>query len=70
MRRSSGGSTPTRKSGRWGARPFCVARATAEYLRKRRARTTAEAYRRAYAKDRNPDEDLRSWPDEGVWPER
>lgn len=51
-------------------RSAVLRRATAEYLRKRRARTTAEAYRRAYAKDRNPDEDLRSWPDEGVWPER
>ncbi len=51
-------------------RSAVLRRAAAEYLRKRRARTTAEAYRRAYAKDRNPGEELRGWSDEGVWPER
>mgnify|MGYP001193013098 CR=1 FL=1 len=51
-------------------RSAVLRRAVAEYLRKRRARTTAEAYRRAYAKDGNLDGDLRGWSDEGVWPER
>lgn len=51
-------------------RSAVLRRAATEYLRKRRARTTAEAYRRAYAKDANPGEELRGWPDEGVWPER
>jgi metal-responsive CopG/Arc/MetJ family transcriptional regulator len=51
-------------------RSAVLRRAAAEYLRRRRARTTAEAYRRAYAKDRKPGEELRGWSDEGVWPER
>jgi metal-responsive CopG/Arc/MetJ family transcriptional regulator len=51
-------------------RSAVLRRAAAEYLRKRRARTTAEAYRRAYAKGRHPGEELRGWSDEGVWPER
>jgi len=51
-------------------RSAVLRRATAEYLRRRRARTTAEAYRRAYAKSGNPGEELRGWPDEGVWPEK
>ena len=51
-------------------RSAVLRRAATEYLRKRRTRTTAEAYRRAYAKDRRLDEELRGWSDEGVWPER
>jgi metal-responsive CopG/Arc/MetJ family transcriptional regulator len=54
-----------RKSGRSAV----LRRAAAEYLRKRRVRTTAEAYRRAYTKNRNPGDELRGWPDEGAWPE-
>jgi metal-responsive CopG/Arc/MetJ family transcriptional regulator len=51
-------------------RSAVLRRAVAEYLRKRRARTTAEVYRRAYAKDRSPGEELRGWSEEGARPER
>ena len=49
-------------------RSAVLRRAAAEYLRKRRARTTAEAYRRAYANG-GIGEEYRGWEDEGVWPE-
>jgi len=49
-------------------RSAVLRRAAAEYLRKRRARTTAEAYRRAYGSDRQRNEELQGWTDEGVWP--
>ena len=44
--------------------------AAAEYLRKRRVRTTAEAYRRAYAKNKGLGDEFAGWETEGTWPER
>jgi metal-responsive CopG/Arc/MetJ family transcriptional regulator len=51
-------------------RSAVLRRAAAEYLRKRRARSTAEAYRRAYAKRAGLGEDFHGWPGEGAWPEK
>ena len=51
-------------------RSAVLRRAAAEYLRRHRARATAEAYRRAYGKDGGRDEELRGWPDQGAWPDR
>ena len=45
-------------------------RAAAEYLRRRRAKETREAYRRAYTRRRGIVDEFRGWDDEGVWPER
>jgi metal-responsive CopG/Arc/MetJ family transcriptional regulator len=42
-------------------------RAAAEYLRRRRDRSIAEAYRRGYSKA--PPTDLAHWVGEGSWPE-
>jgi metal-responsive CopG/Arc/MetJ family transcriptional regulator len=50
-------------------RSAVLRRAVAEYLRRHRARATAAAYRRAYGGRRGPGDELRGWPDEGVWPE-
>ena len=44
-------------------------RAAAEYLRRRRARVTADAYRRTYGGRDALGSDYRGWPDEGAWPE-
>ncbi len=49
-------------------RSAVLRRAAAEYLRKRRARATADAYRRAYT-TRDVREELGGWPGEGAWPE-
>ena len=47
-----------------------VLRGAAEsYLRRSRARSIAEQYRRAYSGDKRLDTDLEGWEDEGVWPE-
>ena len=51
-------------------RSAVLRRAVAEYLRKRRARTTAERYRRAYGKREGLGKEFEGWPDEGTWPER
>ncbi|OLC47051.1 MAG: hypothetical protein AUH43_12640 [Acidobacteria bacterium 13_1_40CM_65_14] len=50
-------------------RSAVLRRAVAEYLRKRRARTTAERYRRAYGKREGLGEEFRGWEDQGAWPE-
>ena len=51
-------------------RSAVLRRAAAEYLRRRRAKETREAYRRAYARRRGIVDEFRGWDDEGVWPER
>jgi hypothetical protein len=51
-------------------RSAVLRKAAAEYLRRQRARTTTEAYRRAYGTGQALEDDFRGWPDEGVWPER
>jgi hypothetical protein len=50
-------------------RSAVLRRAAAEYLRRHRARATAEAYRRAYGKRRGLGDEYRGWPEEGAWPE-
>ncbi len=47
-------------------RSAVLRRALFEYLRQKRRRAIADAYRRAYAK---PVEDLSGWSAEGAWPE-
>ena len=49
-------------------RSAVIRRAVAEYLRKRRRATIADAYRRAYTKQ-PASADLSGWADEGVWPD-
>ena len=48
-------------------RSAVLRRAAAEYLRRRRARATADAYRKAYG-SRGPGDELENWSGEGVWP--
>jgi metal-responsive CopG/Arc/MetJ family transcriptional regulator len=50
-------------------RSAVLRRAAAEYLRRHRARATAEAYRRAYGKRPGLGDEFAGWPDEGSWPE-
>lgn len=50
-------------------RSAVLRRAAAEYLRKRRAKTTAERYRRAYGKREGLGDEFRGWENEGAWPE-
>ena len=40
------------------------------YLRQRRKRALADAYRQAYGKGDGPRRELEGWADEGIWPER
>lgn len=47
-------------------RSAVLRRAADLYLRQRRQRSIADAYRRAYAGGR--DEELSGWSDEGTWP--
>ena len=51
-------------------RSAVLRRAAAEYLRRHRARATAEAYQRAYGAHKGLGKEYRGWPDEGAWPER
>jgi len=50
-------------------RSVVIRSAVAEYLRKRRRATIAQAYRRGYGK-RPAGSDLGGWANEGVWPEK
>lgn len=50
-------------------RSAVLRRATAEYLRRSRARRIEAQYRRAYSRDALLFEDLEGWASEGVWPE-
>jgi metal-responsive CopG/Arc/MetJ family transcriptional regulator len=43
--------------------------AAAEYLRRRRSRRIAQAYRRAYAGREGLGQQFQGWEDEGAWPE-
>ena len=50
-------------------RSAVLRRAAAEYLRKRRARATADAYRRAYPNRDGLGDEFAGWEREGAWPE-
>jgi metal-responsive CopG/Arc/MetJ family transcriptional regulator len=50
-------------------RSAVLRRAAAEYLRRRRVRKTADAYRRAYAKKEGLGAEFTGWDDQGAWPE-
>jgi metal-responsive CopG/Arc/MetJ family transcriptional regulator len=55
---------------RESGRSAVLRRAASDYLRRRRIKKTADAYRRAYGDKRaGLDLEWRGWPDEGVWPE-
>lgn len=51
-------------------RSAVLRRAAAEYLRRRRRFTVAEAYRRAYGDEPGPGDEFEGWEDEGEWPHR
>ena len=51
-------------------RSAVLRRVVGEYLRRRRVKRTADAYRRAYAGDKGLGEEFEGWSDEGTWPER
>jgi metal-responsive CopG/Arc/MetJ family transcriptional regulator len=51
-------------------RSAVLRRATAEYLRRRRARSVAIAYERAYSKRPGLGEEFAGWEDQGTWPEK
>jgi len=50
-------------------RSAVMRRAVAEYLRRKRRRQIADAYRRAYGDGQGLGEELAGWDREGVWPE-
>jgi metal-responsive CopG/Arc/MetJ family transcriptional regulator len=50
-------------------RSAVLRRAAAAYLKTRRARATADAYRRAYANGDGLGKEFSGWTDEGAWPE-
>ena len=49
-------------------RSAVLRRAAADYLRRSRTKRIAEAYRRAYGKDRGLDHEFAGWEEEGAWP--
>lgn len=51
-------------------RSAVLRRATAAYLRRRRARRIADAYRRAYGTAAGLGDEFAGWEDEGAWPAR
>ena len=51
-------------------RSAVLRRATAEYLRRSRARRIAQAYRRAYSGGSGLGDEFEGWEKEGSWPEK
>ena len=51
-------------------RSAVLRRAANEYLRRRRKRSIADSYARAYGGARGIDDEFRDWENEGAWPER
>ena len=51
-------------------RSAVLRRAADEYLRKRRKRTIANQYAKAYGSNPGLGEEFRGWEEEGVWPDR
>lgn len=51
-------------------RSAVIRRAADEYLRRRRKRTIAEQYARAYGTASDLGDEFRGWENEGAWPER
>lgn len=51
-------------------RSAVLRRAVAEYLRNKRRRAIAEAYRNAYAGVDPFDDEFARWEDQGSWPEK
>ena len=51
-------------------RSAVLRRAVDEYLKRRRSRQTAEAYRRAYAGRPGLGDEFSGWDTEGTWPEK
>ena len=51
-------------------RSAVLRRAADEYLRRRRKRSVAEQYARAYGARAHLGEEFSGWEDEGTWPER
>jgi len=49
-------------------RSAVLRRAVKEYLDRRRRRSIADQYRRAYAKDRGLGDEYEGWEDQGEWP--
>ena len=49
-------------------RSAVLRRAVHEYLRRRRRRSIAEQYRRAYAETNRVDTELEDWEEQGEWP--
>ena len=49
-------------------RSAVLRRAAAEYLRRRRSKAIADAYKRAYG-NRRGESEFTGWADEGAWPE-
>ena len=51
-------------------RSAVLRRATADYLKRSRAKRITEAYQRAYSSGDALGEDFAGWEDEGAWPEK
>ncbi len=49
-------------------RSAVIRQATAEYLRRRRDRRVAEAYKRAYGSDDGLGDEFKGWEDQTQWP--
>ncbi len=49
-------------------RSAVLRRAAAEYLKRRRSTSIAEAYRKAYSKDGSLGEEFSGWEEQGEWP--